>query len=58
MVGFGAIATSLGECARDRKGVTAVVAALGATAIIGFTGLAIDVASWEVTLRKMQGAAD
>src|SRR5215469_15565573 len=55
---FRVIATLLGKCARDQNGVTAVVAALGATAIIGFTGLAIDVASWEVTLRKMQGAAD
>jgi Flp pilus assembly protein TadG len=44
--------------ALDRKGVTAVVTALGGTAIIGFTGLAIDVGSWEVTLHKMQGAAD
>ena len=52
------IVTSLVKCARDQNGVIAVVAALGATAIIGFTGLAIDVASWEVTLRKMQGAAD
>jgi Flp pilus assembly protein TadG len=42
----------------DRRGVTAVITALGATALIGFTGLGIDVASWQVTLRKMQGAAD
>ena len=55
---FEAVTSSLRELVRDRKGVTAVVAGLGATAIIGFTGLAIDVASWEVTLRKMQGAAD
>jgi Flp pilus assembly protein TadG len=44
--------------AHDKKGATAVVMALGATAIIGITGLAIDVASWEVNVRKMQGAAD
>jgi Flp pilus assembly protein TadG len=44
--------------AQDQKGVTAVIAALGATALIGIAGLAIDVASWEVTLRKLQGAAD
>ena len=42
----------------DRRGVTAVITALGATALIGFTGLGIDVASWQVTLRRMQGAAD
>jgi Flp pilus assembly protein TadG len=39
-------------------GATAVVMGLGATAIIGITGLAIDVVSWEVNLRKVQGAAD
>jgi Flp pilus assembly protein TadG len=55
---FEMFARSLRQCIHDRRGVTAVVAALGAMAIIGFTGLAIDVASWEVTLRKMQGAAD
>lgn len=48
----------LAKLACNREGVTAVVTALGATAIIGFTGLAIDVVSWEVALRKMQGAAD
>jgi Flp pilus assembly protein TadG len=32
--------------------------ALGATALMGVTGVAIDVASWEGTLRKMQGAAN
>ena len=53
---FYSIAPSLRALARDRKGVTAVVTALGATAIIGITGLAIDVASWEVNLREMQGA--
>ena len=42
----------------DRRGVTAVITALGATALIGFTGLGIDVASWQVTLRRMQGAVD
>ena len=52
------IAKSLGAFAHDRSGITAVFTALGATALIGITGLAIDVASWEVTLRKMQGAAD
>src|SRR5690349_15734500 len=52
------ISESLRALARDRRGITAVVTALGATAIIGITGLAIDVASWEVNLRKMQGAAD
>src|SRR5260370_42401611 len=55
---FCSIPVSLRAVARDQKGVTAMITALGATALIGFTGLAIDVASWEGTLRKMQGAAD
>jgi Flp pilus assembly protein TadG len=50
--------TLLRDLVHDKKGATAVLMALGATAIIGVTGLAIDVASWEVNLRKMQGAAD
>jgi hypothetical protein len=50
---FEMFATPLRQCIYDQKGVTAVVAGLGATAIIGFTRLAIDIASWEVTLRKM-----
>jgi Flp pilus assembly protein TadG len=56
--GFRTIATALRALARDRRAATAVVMALGATVLIGVTGLAIDVASWEVTLRRMQGAAD
>jgi Flp pilus assembly protein TadG len=52
------IANLLRALSRDRRGITAVVMALGAATIIGITGLAIDVASWEVNLRKMQGAAD
>jgi Flp pilus assembly protein TadG len=55
---FYPITKSLGAFGQDRNGITAVVTALGATALIGITGLAVDVASWEVTLRKMQGAAD
>jgi Flp pilus assembly protein TadG len=50
--------TFLNALAHNKKGATAVVMALGATAVIGITGLAMDVASWEVNLRKMQGAAD
>jgi Flp pilus assembly protein TadG len=42
----------------DRRGVSAVVTALAAMALMGFAGIAIDVASWEVTQRRMQGAAD
>jgi Flp pilus assembly protein TadG len=42
----------------DRSGATALVTALALTVILGFAGLAIDVASWQVTQRNMQGAAD
>jgi len=44
--------------AADRRGVSGLVTALAATALLGFAGLAIDVIMWEVNLRTMQGAAD
>ena len=43
---------------RDAGGAIAVVTALALTVLIGVIGLAIDVASWQVTTRQMQGAAD
>src|ERR1700740_1974190 len=42
----------------DRRGVSLIVTALAAMVLMGFAGLAIDVASWQVTQRQMQGAAD
>ena len=42
----------------DRRGGVAIITALAAVVLIGFAGLAIDVASWQVTKRQMQGAAD
>jgi len=42
----------------DRRGASAVLTALAAMMLMGFAGLGIDVASWEVTQRQMQGAAD
>lgn len=42
----------------DRRGVTAIITALGMTVLIGAAGLAIDVAYWEATQRSVQGAAD
>jgi uncharacterized membrane protein len=35
-----------------------IVTALAAMVLMGFAGLAIDVASWQVTQRHMQGAGD
>jgi Flp pilus assembly protein TadG len=48
----------IGGVVRDRRGVTAIIAAIGATVLLGFTGLAVDVAYWETTERAVQGAAD
>jgi hypothetical protein len=42
----------------DCSGVTAIITALAAIVLVGFTGLAIDVVVWELTQHKMQGAAD
>jgi Flp pilus assembly protein TadG len=42
----------------DRRGVSAIVTGLAAMVLMGFAGLAIDVARWQVTQRHMQGAAD
>jgi Flp pilus assembly protein TadG len=49
---------SLPAIRRDAGGAIAVVTALALTVLIGVIGLAIDVASWQVTTRQMQGAAD
>jgi Putative Flp pilus-assembly TadE/G-like len=42
----------------DRNGVTMIMTALTAVVVIGFTGLASDVALWELNARKIQTAAD
>jgi Flp pilus assembly protein TadG len=42
----------------DCRGVSAILTGLAAVVLIGFAGLGIDVASWQVTQRHMQGAAD
>lgn len=42
----------------DDRGVTVITTALSATVLIGFAGLAIDVGTWEINKRNMQGAAD
>src|SRR5437763_10511147 len=50
-----AIARKLGA---DQRGVSGLVTAISLTALMGFSGLAIDVVMWEVNQRSMQGAAD
>jgi Flp pilus assembly protein TadG len=42
----------------DQRGTIAVMTGLCATALVGFAALAIDVASWQVAQRSMQGTAD
>ena len=42
----------------DQRGVTGIVAAIAATVLLGFCGLAVDVIMWQVQQRTMQGAAD
>jgi Flp pilus assembly protein TadG len=43
---------------RDRRGVTAIVTALGFVAAAGAAGIAIDVASWLAAQRSLQNASD
>jgi Flp pilus assembly protein TadG len=42
----------------DDRGVSAIIMALALTVLVGVSGLAIDVVSWEVNQRDLQGAAD
>jgi Flp pilus assembly protein TadG len=49
---------ALTRLAADRRGVTAIVTAIALTALLGFAGLAIDVAYWLNATRGMQAAAD
>jgi Flp pilus assembly protein TadG len=42
----------------DQRGTIAVMAGLSGTVLVGFGALAIDVGSWQVAQRSMQGAAD
>lgn len=44
--------------AADRRGVTAIVTGIALTLLMGFAGLAIDVAAWLNATRNMQAAAD
>jgi len=43
---------------RDAGGATAIITAFGSTILLGCAGLAIDVGTWQVNKRKLQGAAD
>ena len=52
------IATLINRLWHDRRGVTALMTALGALILMGFAGLAADVVVWELDARKAQGAAD
>ena len=54
---FYRIATSLRRLGRDRRGAPLAMAALGVTVLIRLAGLATDIASWEISVRDMPGAA-
>jgi Flp pilus assembly protein TadG len=49
---------ALTRLAADRRGVTAIVTGIALTALLGFAGLAIDVAYWLNATRGLQSAAD
>lgn len=48
----------LGRLAHDRRGLTAITAALVAPAVLGFTGIAVEVGLWYTGKRSLQTAAD
>jgi Flp pilus assembly protein TadG len=48
----------LRDFCNDQRGTIAVITGLSATALVGFAALAVDVASWQVAQRSMQGTAD
>ena len=54
----GRIAACLGDALRDPGGATVVVIAVALAAVIGVAGLGTEAASWYLTKRDMQGAAD
>lgn len=49
---------SMAAWARDRSGTVTVTVALGLSVLVGFAALGTEAASWYVTKRNMQGAAD
>jgi Flp pilus assembly protein TadG len=49
---------ALRDLCNDQRGTIALITGLCATALVGFAALAVDVASWQVAQRSMQGAAD
>jgi Flp pilus assembly protein TadG len=53
-----ALSLGLRNLWNDQGGTIAIMTGLCATALVGFAALAIDVASWQVAKRSMQGAAD
>jgi len=50
--------SALSRLAADQRGVTAIITGMALTIILGFAGLAVDVAYWLNATRGMQAAAD
>ena len=46
------------RCGRDDRGVVAVLTALGATVLLGFVGLGIDVGTWKLMQSRLQEVVD
>ena len=55
---YKAVRSRLIEFVRDRSGNVAVITALALPALIGATGLSVEVSYWYLTQRSMQNAAD
>src|ERR1700730_15442904 len=52
------VATALSRLRRDDRGMTIVLVAIAASALIGFTGLAVETGLWYTVKRVNQSAAD
>lgn len=55
---WGSLAALAGRLASDRRGVAAIFTGFGLVVLLGFAGLAIDVAKWLNASRAVQSAAD
>jgi hypothetical protein len=52
------LSLGLRNLCNDQRGTIAIITGLSVAVLVGFAALAIDVASWQVAQRSMQGAAD
>jgi Flp pilus assembly protein TadG len=57
-IGPGCIGEFMRRLRRDRRGAVAVLTALASTALLGFTGLAVDVGVWKYMQGRLQQTVD